>query len=157
MEKCQHTKIGGPHVKGVSGGERKRASIGVELITDPTLIFLDEPTTGLDTYTAHSVVETMRDLAYSGRTVVSTIHQPNSIMFRNFDRLMLLARGKIIYYNEARLAVDYFSTINYKCPELSNPADYFMMIISIESVEPEENTDPNVEAKALDKSDLQKM
>jgi ABC-type multidrug transport system ATPase subunit len=44
------------------------------MITDPTLIFLDEPTTGLDTYTAHSVVETMRDLAYSGRTVVSTIH-----------------------------------------------------------------------------------
>ena len=116
-------------MKGVSGGERKRASIGVELITDPTLIFLDEPTTGLDTYTAHSVVETMRDLAYSGRTVVSTIHQPNSIMFRNFDRLMLLARGKIIYYNEARLAVDYFSTINYKCPELSNPADYFMIQI----------------------------
>ena len=61
-------------MKGVSGGERKRASIGVELITDPTLVFLDEPTTGLDTYTAHSVVETMRDLAYSGRTVVSTIH-----------------------------------------------------------------------------------
>ena len=52
-----------------------------------------------------------------------------------FDRLMLMAMGKIIYFNEARLAVDYFANINYKCPELSNPADYFMSIMSIESLE----------------------
>lgn len=58
-----------------------------------------------------------------------------------FDRLMLLARGKIIYFNEARLAVDYFSSINYKCPELSNPADYFMAIMSIETIEAEDTDD----------------
>lgn len=52
-----------------------------------------------------------------------------------FDRLMLMAMGKIIYFNEARLAVDYFAGIGYKCPELSNPADYFMSIMSIESLE----------------------
>jgi ATP-binding cassette subfamily G (WHITE) protein 2 len=74
LTKCQNTKIGGALVKGVSGGERKRASIGVELITDPQLIFLDEPTTGLDSYTAASVMETLRALAASGRTVISTIH-----------------------------------------------------------------------------------
>lgn len=74
LNKCQNTKIGGPLVKGVSGGERKRCSIGVELITDPTLIFLDEPTTGLDSFTATSVMETLRELADSGRTVISTIH-----------------------------------------------------------------------------------
>jgi ABC-type multidrug transport system ATPase subunit len=74
LNKCQNTKIGGPLVKGVSGGERKRTSIGVELITDPQLIFLDEPTTGLDSFTALSVVDTLRDLAMSGRTVISTIH-----------------------------------------------------------------------------------
>ena len=135
LNKCQNTKIGGPLIKGVSGGERKRTSIGVELITDPNLIFLDEPTTGLDSFTATSVIETLRDLAMSGRTVVSTIHQPNSDIFEMFDRLMLMAMGKIIYFNEARLAVDYFANINYKCPELSNPADYFMSIMSIESLE----------------------
>ena len=59
LTKCQGTKIGGPLVKGVSGGERKRTSIGVELITDPSLIFLDEPTTGLDSFTATSVMETL--------------------------------------------------------------------------------------------------
>lgn len=57
-----------------------------------------------------------------------------------FDRLMLMAQGKIIYFNEARLSVDYFASINFRCPELSNPADYFMSIMSIESQE-EEDTD----------------
>jgi ABC-type multidrug transport system ATPase subunit len=74
LEKCQYTRIGGEMVKGVSGGERKRTSIGVELITDPSLIFLDEPTTGLDSFTAFTVVEVMKELAMSGRTIVSTIH-----------------------------------------------------------------------------------
>ena len=137
LNKCQNTKIGGPLVKGVSGGERKRTSIGVELITDPQLIFLDEPTTGLDSFTATSVIETLRELANSGRTVISTIHQPNSDIYEIFDRLMLLAQGKIIYFNEARLAVDYFGSLGdkYRCPELSNPADHFMSIMSIESHE----------------------
>jgi ATP-binding cassette subfamily G (WHITE) protein 2 len=63
LNKCKNTRIGGPLVKGVSGGERKRTSIGVELITDPSLIFLDEPTTGLDSFTATSVMETLGNLA----------------------------------------------------------------------------------------------
>jgi ATP-binding cassette subfamily G (WHITE) protein 2 len=74
LTKCQNTKIGGPLIKGISGGERKRTSIGVELITDPNLIFLDEPTTGLDSFTATSVMEILKDLAKSGRTIVQTIH-----------------------------------------------------------------------------------
>ena len=138
LTKCQNTKIGGPLIKGVSGGERKRTSIGVELITDPNLIFLDEPTTGLDSFTATSVMETLKDLSKRGRTIIQTIHQPNSDIFEMMDRLMLLAKGKVIYFNEARLAVDYFAGINYKCPELSNPSDYFMSIMSIETIEQEE-------------------
>ena len=90
LSKCQNTKIGGSLVKGVSGGERKRTAIGVELITDPQLIFLDEPTTGLDSFTAASVMETLRALAASGRTVISSIHQPNSEIYDNFDKLMLI-------------------------------------------------------------------
>ena len=75
LTKCAQTRIGGPLVKGVSGGERKRTSIGVELITDPSLIFLDEPTTGLDSFTATNVMEILGDLARKeNRTVVSTIH-----------------------------------------------------------------------------------
>jgi ABC-type multidrug transport system ATPase subunit len=136
LNKCQNTKIGGDLIRGVSGGERKRTSIGVELITDPNLIFLDEPTTGLDSYTATSVIETLRDLTYSGKTVVSTIHQPNSNIYQSFDRLMLMSLGKIIYFNEARLAVNYFSELGFACPKFSNPADYFMHMMSAESRAP---------------------
>ncbi len=70
LSKCEDTKIGGPLIKGVSGGERKRTSIGVELITNPSLIFLDEPTTGLDSYTATQVIRTLQDLAHQGRTII---------------------------------------------------------------------------------------
>ena len=136
LTKCQNTRIGGPLVKGVSGGERKRTSIGVELITDPSLIFLDEPTTGLDSFTATSVMETLGDLArYQKRTVISTIHQPNSDIYEMFDNLMLLARGRILYFNLAKHAVNYFGSIGFKCPELSNPADFFMSMMSKESIE----------------------
>jgi ABC-type multidrug transport system ATPase subunit len=86
-------------MKGVSGGERKRASIGVELITNPSLIFLDEPTTGLDSFTALQVMQTLKELAQGGRTIITTIHQPNSDIYAMFDRLMLLAQGKIVYFN----------------------------------------------------------
>ena len=154
LTKCANVRIGGPLVKGVSGGERKRTSIGVELITDPSLIFLDEPTTGLDSFTATSVMEILGDLARKeGRTVISTIHQPNSDIYEMFDRLMLLARGKIIYFNEARLAVDYFARINFQCPELSNPADYFMSMMSIESIEL--NTQTETGAAYLDKDRIE--
>lgn len=136
LKKCENTRIGGPLVKGVSGGERKRTSIGVELITDPSLVFLDEPTTGLDSFTATSVMETLGDLArYGNRTVISTIHQPNSDIFEMFDMLLLLARGKVIYLNKADLSVDFFAAQDFQCPELSNPCDFFMSMMSKESIE----------------------
>lgn len=136
LTKCQNTRIGGPLVKGVSGGERKRTSIGVELITDPNLIFLDEPTTGLDSFTATAVMETLGDLARKeNRTVISTIHQPNTDIFEMFDLLVLLAAGKIIYFNKSDKSVDYFGNLGHLCPELSNPTDYFMTMMSKESIE----------------------
>lgn len=154
LVKCSQTRIGGPLVKGVSGGERKRTSIGVELITDPSLIFLDEPTTGLDSFTATSVMEILGDLARKeNRTVISTIHQPNSDIFEMFDQLMLLARGKIIYFNKAELAVNYFGGIGFQCPELSNPADYFMTMMSIESIELDNQNETG--AAALDKDAIE--
>lgn len=105
--------IGGNFFRGISGGERKRTSIGVELISDPSLIFLDEPTTGLDSYTATNIVEIISKLAKSGRTVICTIHQPNSDIFNMFDQLMLIANGKTVYFNDAKLAKDYFSNIGF--------------------------------------------
>ena len=126
-------------MKGISGGERKRTSVGVELITDPSLIFLDEPTTGLDSFIATQVMDNLRELAIEqGKTVISTIHQPNSDIFDMFDKLLLMAKGKIIYFNDANKSVEYFNNLGRPCPELTNPADYFMTIMSIEGIDIDE-------------------
>ena len=155
LVKAQNTRIGGPLVKGVSGGERKRTSIGVELITDPNLVFLDEPTTGLDSFTATSVMGMLADLAKKeNRTVVSTIHQPNTDIFDIFDRLVLLARGKIIYFNLASLSVDYFTGLGHECPDTSNPCDFFMTMMSKESIEMEHEDDSGIGAAGLDQAKI---
>jgi len=84
-------------IRGVSGGERKRTSIGVELLTNPSIIFLDEPTTGLDSATSFHVINILKNLAKAGRTIISTIHQPSSEIFGTFDKLLLMVQGNIIY------------------------------------------------------------
>lgn len=97
LERCENTLIGDVFTKGISGGERKRTSMGIELITNPSVIYLDEPTTGLDAVTAYKIVNVLAEMANAGRTVICTIHQPNSKIFENFDSLMLLLEGNIIY------------------------------------------------------------
>ena len=66
-------------VRGISGGERRRTSIGMELVTTPSLLFLDEPTSGLDSASALTVAHIVRALAVKGRTIVLTIHQPSAV------------------------------------------------------------------------------
>lgn len=113
---CCDTKIGGNLKKGISGGEKKRTSIGIDLITNPSLIFLDEPTTGLDSTTALQVIILLRQLANEGRTVISTIHQPSSEVFAEFDRLMLLVEGRCIFQGKCSDANLHFKNLGYSCP-----------------------------------------
>ena len=129
LENCKITIIGDSIIKGISGGERKRLSVGMEMIMNPSIIFLDEPTSGLDTYTAYSLIKNLKDLTNEGRTVVSTIHQPSSDILRLFDDLIILNYGKIVYQGEVSNLVNYFSNIGYKCPEYTNPSDYLFMKI----------------------------
>lgn len=74
----------------------------------------------------------LRDLAHDGRTVVCTIHQPRSSIFAMFDQLMLLTDGRLVYIGDARGAVGYFETLHFRCPTLTNPADFFMDITSVD-------------------------
>ena len=83
--------------RGISGGERKRTSIGYELITEPTLLLLDEPTSGLDSSTALRICQMLKKEAQRGMSVMATIHQPSANIFFLFDRVILLSEGYMIY------------------------------------------------------------
>ncbi|CDW73845.1 abc transporter family protein [Stylonychia lemnae] len=125
------TLIGNARFKSLSGGERKRTAIGVELISDPSMILLDEPTSGLDSFKALSIVKLLQKLARNGMTVIATLHQPSSEAFTIFDRLILMADGHIMYQGLARDSTKYFSSIGLNCPLFSNPADYYMKVLTI--------------------------
>lgn len=97
ISKIADSQIGIPGQRGISGGEKRRVSIGKELVTSPSLLFLDEPTSGLDAYNAGVVMECLKKLAHEGkRTVIVTIHQPRSNIFKMFDSLMLLSSGQTV-------------------------------------------------------------
>ena len=106
LHDCADRLIGNWHLRGVSGGEKKRVSIALEILMRPCLLFLDEPTSGLDSASAFFVVQTLRNIARDGRTVVSSIHQPSSEVFALFDELFLLSGGETVYFGEAKNAVE---------------------------------------------------
>uniref|UniRef100_A0AAR2KQC7 ABC transporter domain-containing protein n=1 Tax=Pygocentrus nattereri TaxID=42514 RepID=A0AAR2KQC7_PYGNA len=128
LKDCADTKIGTMFLRGVSGGEKKRCSIGMELITSPSLLFLDEPTTGLDSNTAHMIITLLHKLSRNGRTIIFSIHQPRYSIFQQFDHLTLLNKGEIIYAGSADKAISYFEGLGYKCDPFNNPADFFLDI-----------------------------
>ncbi|KAK9828718.1 hypothetical protein WJX72_001697 [[Myrmecia] bisecta] len=141
LAKCANTYIGNAMVRGVSGGERKRANIGVEMMSNPSLIFLDEPTSGLDAFQAQNVMEALWSLAHAGRTVISTIHQPRSSIYSMFDLLYMLSEGKTMYFGPAAEATAYFARWGFVCPPQYNPADFFMDFVSMDYRTPEAETD----------------
>ena len=132
LAKVRDNRIGGILVRGISGGERKRVSIGTELVTSPSLLFLDEPTTGLDSFSALNVMQSLRHLASSGRTVVTTIHQPRSSIVQLFDQLLLLSESRVMYFGPAKDAVAYFSSLSFRSPSHFNPCDFFIDLLSID-------------------------
>ncbi|GLU07041.1 hypothetical protein SLE2022_240200 [Rubroshorea leprosula] len=126
LERCQNTMIGGAFVRGISGGERKRVCIGTEILFNPSLLFLDEPTSGLDSTTALWIVQMLQDIAKSGKTVVTTIHQPSSRLFSMFDKIILLGKGSSLYFGKASEAMLYFSSIGCSPLIAMNPAEFLI-------------------------------
>ncbi|KAJ1874492.1 hypothetical protein LPJ55_001491 [Coemansia sp. RSA 990] len=139
LSHVKSTRIGDALNRGVSGGERKRVSIGVGLVTDPDLIVLDEPTSGLDSNSAEMVVELVRDITRSrGISSVMTVHQPNANMLACFDRVLLLSQGHLVFFGSANQAIDYFESKGFPCPMRQNPADFFIDLMSLNNRSPED-------------------
>ncbi|OMP02187.1 ABC transporter-like protein [Corchorus olitorius] len=126
LTRCRNSMIGGPLFRGISGGEKKRVSIGQEMLINPSLLLLDEPTSGLDSTTAQRILTTIKRLASGGRTVVTTIHQPSSRLYHMFDKVVLLSEGSPIYYGSASAALDYFSSVGFSTSMTVNPADLLL-------------------------------
>jgi ABC-type multidrug transport system ATPase subunit len=135
LTSCCDTIIGGKFKKGISGGEKRRVSIGIELVASPSILFLDEPTSGLDSYAAGQVMKLLAQVAKGGNTVLFTIHQPSSNVFCSFDRLILLNKGRVMHQGAVATICDDFSTRGYPVPPNYNPADWVLDVAQINSVE----------------------
>ncbi|KAJ6219858.1 hypothetical protein RDWZM_005670 [Blomia tropicalis] len=131
--KCADTSVGGTidSGKGISGGELKRLSFATEILTNPSIMFCDEPTSGLDSFMASNLVSYLEKMAQSGRTIICTIHQPSSETFNLFQRLMLLADGRLAYLGPVKGALDYFNQIGLPCPSNFNPADHYIRELAV--------------------------
>ncbi|KAF5745211.1 ABC transporter G family member 7 isoform X1 [Tripterygium wilfordii] len=130
---CANSNVGDAKVRGISGGEKKRLSLACELIASPSVIFADEPTTGLDAFQAEKVMETLQQLAQDGHTVICAIHQPRGSVYVKFDDIVLLTEGALVYAGPAGdEPLKYFSKFGYQCPDHVNPAEFLADLISID-------------------------
>ncbi|XP_043790845.1 protein scarlet isoform X4 [Apis laboriosa] len=126
LAKCTSTKL-----SALSGGERKRVTLAVELLTEPSILFCDEPTTGLDSYGAMTVVRTLREVAASGRIVICSLHQPASGLLEIFHEVLLLSSGRVAFQGSSIDATEFFDSLNLPCPPTFNSAEFYVSQLSI--------------------------
>ncbi|KAI3881733.1 hypothetical protein MKX03_022929 [Papaver bracteatum] len=129
LQSTTHTFIGDEGRRGVSGGERRRVSIGVDIIHKPSLLFLDEPTSGLDSTSAYSVVEKVKDIARGGSIVLMTIHQPSFRIQMLLDRITVLARGRLVYMGSPTALLAHLSGFGRPVPDGENSMEYLLDVI----------------------------
>ncbi|XP_055593429.1 ATP-binding cassette sub-family G member 4 [Uranotaenia lowii] len=112
----------------LSGGQKKRLAIALEIVNNPPVMFFDEPTSGLDNSTSKKCVELLKQLAREGRTIVCTIHQPSALLLNMFDHLFTVAEGQCIYTGASANIVPFLKEIDIVCPEYYSPSDFLLEI-----------------------------
>jgi ABC-type multidrug transport system ATPase subunit len=128
------TIIGDLFLKGLSGGQKRRLSIALEALSQPTNFFLDEPTSGLDAESALQVMEFLKDYARgaAGRRVILTIHQPSSFIWQTIDHVILLSKGQLVYNGSRAKTENFFAAQGYPTMAGWNPADHYVTAINDE-------------------------
>ncbi|KAJ5341263.1 hypothetical protein N7541_010387 [Penicillium brevicompactum] len=133
LKECANTRIGSHAHKGCSGGEKRRTSIGVQLLANPSVLFCDEPTTGLDATSAFQIIRTLKSLAMNGRTIVVSIHAPRSEIWSLFDNVVLLAKGSALYSGSLEGSLSHFEENGYVLPPFVNPAEFLIDLAAIDN------------------------
>ncbi|XWS55739.1 hypothetical protein CRYUN_Cryun09bG0026400 [Craigia yunnanensis] len=129
LRNAAKTVIGDEGHRGISGGERRRVSIGIDIIHDPILLFLDEPISGLDSTSAYKVIKVLQRIAQSGSIVIMSIHQPSSRIVGLLDRMIFLSRGQILYSGSPENLPRFFNDFGHPFPEIGNPCEFALDFI----------------------------
>lgn len=129
LRNAANTVIGDEGHRGVSGGERRRVSIGTDIIHDPIILFLDEPTSGLDSTSAYMVVKVLQRIAQSGSIVVMSVHQPSFRLLGLLDRLLFLSRGQTVYSGSPANLLAFFADFGHPIPEKENRTEFALDLI----------------------------
>ncbi|KAJ9160433.1 hypothetical protein P3X46_025834 [Hevea brasiliensis] len=129
LRNAAKTVIGDEGHRGVSGGERRRVSIGIDIIHDPILLFLDEPTSGLDSTSAFMVVKVLQRIAQTGSIVIMSVHQPSYRILGLLDRLIFLSRGQTVYSGPPMHLPSFFAEFGHPIPENKNKTEFALDLI----------------------------
>lgn len=120
---CAHRRIGSPLVRGISTGERKRLNIALELLPVSSVLFLDEPTTGLDSSTGREIMANVVDIVRMRKLCcIASLHQASYAVLSQFDRLLALAGGEVCYFGKVEEAIRYFEGL--RIPIAANPGQF---------------------------------
>ncbi|GJQ14676.1 hypothetical protein GpartN1_g7030.t1 [Galdieria partita] len=131
LKNQQNVKVGGVFFRGLSGGQKRRLSVGVELVSAPRLLFLDEPTSGLDSASAFNLIQSLRNIARTrGTTIVCTIHQPSENVFEMCDQLLLLSGGRVAYFGPPKETLDHFGQLGFSIPQHTSVAEWVIDLIN---------------------------
>ena len=134
LKSVEHSQVGGViNKRGISGGERRRVTIGMELVIDPNLMILDEPTSGLDSFTATSLLRTLKNICNGGRTVILSMHQPTPAMLDMLDQVLLLAKGFQVYLGPPAEAAGFFKRHGFgQEDKTTHIAEHMLEVVSSE-------------------------